>query len=198
MRDRLVELHRRLAYERDPPLGSRTRQRLVGLRHRHADLRWGFVRLGPGFTLFCPGPATIEIGHGVEFRRNVHLELDHGARLVIGARTIFTHDVLIQCNKEIVIGERCLFANGSSVVDSKHAFDDPDRPMADQGLVLTPVRVGDDVWVSSKATVAADVGDRAVVAAGAVVTRPVAPWTVAGGVPARELRRVGRPAGARA
>jgi acetyltransferase-like isoleucine patch superfamily enzyme len=52
------------------------------------------------------------------------------------------------------------------------------------------VHVGDDVWVASKATVAADVGDRAVIGANSVVTRPIDPFTVAAGAPARVLERL--------
>ena len=43
-------------------------------------------------------------------------------------------------------------------------------------------------WIGSAAVVMADVGRDAVVAAGAVVTRPIPDRTIAGGVPARVLR----------
>lgn len=52
------------------------------------------------------------------------------------------------------------------------------------------VRIGHDVWIGHAAIIlpGVAVGDGAVIAAGAVVSRDVAPYTVAGGVPARRIR----------
>jgi acetyltransferase-like isoleucine patch superfamily enzyme len=188
----LTERLRRLQYER-PPLLSGWRRRLLLLRHRHATIVFeGPVRIGSGFSLHMPGKSTLVVGPNVEFRRGCQLEIEHGAEVRIGAGTQLTYDVLIQCTHRIEIGERCLFANGSSVVDSRHRYREPDLDDS-RGLEFWPVRIGDGVWVSSKATVTADVGERAVVAAHAVVTKPVPPWTLAGGVPASVIEQFGPP-----
>ena len=54
-----------------------------------------------------------------------------------------------------------------------------------------PPEIGNDVWIGSRAIVLQRVriGHGAVVAAGAVVTQDVAPYTIVGGVPARILRK---------
>lgn len=53
-----------------------------------------------------------------------------------------------------------------------------------------PIRVGHDVWIGAGAQVLSGVtiGDGAIVAAGAIVTRDVAPYAIVGGNPARLIR----------
>ena len=57
---------------------------------------------------------------------------------------------------------------------------------------FAPVKLGNHVWIGSNATILAGVtiGDWAVVAAGAVVTKDVPPLTVVGGVPAKVIKHV--------
>ncbi|MDF2494180.1 MAG: hypothetical protein K0S66_1114 [Sphingomonas sp.] len=53
-----------------------------------------------------------------------------------------------------------------------------------------PLRIGNDVWIGDRVTIVGgcrSVGDGAVIAAGAVVTRDVAPFSIVGGVPARVI-----------
>lgn len=54
-----------------------------------------------------------------------------------------------------------------------------------------PVEIGNDVWIGDRVTILAScrrIGNGAVLAAGAVVTRDVAPYEVVGGVPAKTIR----------
>ena len=69
-----------------------------------------------------------------------------------------------------------------------HGIDDLTIAIRDQPTIKSPVRIGKGSWIGSAAIVMADVGHDAVIAAGAVVTRPIPELTIAGGVPARVLR----------
>jgi len=191
---RLVrDVPRAVGYYHGPRLMSWLRKRWVLLRHPHADIRFeGQVYLGPGFSLHIPREGSFVVGPGVEFRRGFRAELE-GGRITIGAGSVFTYYVLMQCSTSIDVGERCMFGQATIVVDGNHRFRDLERPMLDQGYDFTPIHIGDDATITTKCTIMADVGERAFVGANAVVTRPVPPFTVAAGVPARPIEYFGPP-----
>lgn len=89
-----------------------------------------------------------------------------------------------------LIGDNVLIAAGVHVPSgaNTHGIDDVSIAIRDQPTRKAPVRIGNGSWIGSAAVVMADVGNDAVIAAGAVVTRPIPELTIAGGVPARVLR----------
>jgi acetyltransferase-like isoleucine patch superfamily enzyme len=192
LRSVLRELPRWLGYHRGPRLMSALRRRWVLLRHPHAHIRFeGPVYLGPGFSLHIPHNGRFIVGPGVEFRRGFRAEVEGDGRITIGAGSICTYSVLMQCTTSIDIGERVMFGQATIVVDGQHRFRDLDRPMLEQGYDFTPLTIGDDATITSKCTIMADVGRRAFVGANAVVTRPVPDYCVAVGAPARAVEYFG-------
>jgi len=89
-----------------------------------------------------------------------------------------------------LIDDNVLLAAGVHVPSggNTHGIDDLSTAIRDQPTHKVPVRIGNGTWIGSAAVVMADVGRDAVIAAGAVVTRPIPDLTIAGGVPARVLR----------
>ena len=59
-------------------------------------------------------------------------------------------------------------------------------------MIPEPVHIGSGVWFGASVTVlpGVSIGDEAVIAAGAVVTKDVPPRTVAAGVPAKVIKRL--------
>lgn len=170
------------------------RQRWVLLRHPQADIRFGHgVYLGPRFSLFIPGEGSFIVGDGVEFRRDFRAEVYENGRVTIGTGSVFTHSVLIQCTTTIEVGARCMFGQTTILVDGQHRFRDLSRPMLEQGYDFHPLRIEDDAVITTKCTIMADVGRRAFIGANSVVTRTIAPYTVAVGAPARPIDYFGPP-----
>ena len=58
--------------------------------------------------------------------------------------------------------------------------------------IPAPIVIGENVWIGANATVTPGVtiGDSAVVAAGAIVTKDVPPNVIVGGVPAKIIREI--------
>lgn len=111
--------------------------------------------------------------------------VERGARLHIGDVGM-NNGASIVCFSEITIGNDVLIGPEVCVRDSdSHAI-------AGSGSPTRPIAIGDHVWIGLRAMILRGVriGDGAVVAAGAVVTRDVEPGTLVAGVPARFVRHV--------
>ena len=119
-----------------------------------------------------------------------------GARLVLGEGVFVGRGCEFDVLREIVVGDHAVIAPGVFVVDHDHGTR-ADLRIDEQPCAAAPVRIGRDVWVGARAVILAGVsiGDGAVIGAGAVVTRDVAPLAVAVGVPARAVGRRGAGAG---
>ena len=189
-------LPQRIRYRYAWRVGSWLRMRWVLVCHPHANIRFGRdVYLGPGFSLFIPGEGSFIVGDRVEFRRGFRAEVSGNGRVTIGADTVFTSSVLVQCTTTMDIGERCQFGQTSILVDGQHRFRDITRPMLEQGYDFHPLTIEDDAVVTSKCTIMANIGRRAFVGANSVVTKPIPPYTVAVGAPARPIDYFGPPGG---
>lgn len=91
---------------------------------------------------------------------------------------------------KVIIGPYSMLAPRVAVVGADHCYDVPGRPMIFSGRPqLTVTHIGSDVWIGYGSIVLAGVriGNGAIVAAGAVVTKDVPPYEVHGGIPARKI-----------
>lgn len=91
---------------------------------------------------------------------------------------------------EIRIGNDVRIASHVMMIGANHRFDDLDKPIAKQGVERRSIIIEDDVWIAGRVNIVAGVtvGRGSVVAAGAVVTKDVPPYSVVAGVPARVIK----------
>jgi acetyltransferase-like isoleucine patch superfamily enzyme len=175
-------------YYRGPRVMSRLRKWWVLMRNPDADIRFGKGSyLGPRFSLHMPYGGTFIAHEGVEFRRGFRAEIGPEGRVEIGKGSYFTYDAIIACSTSITIGERCGIGQDCYIIDGSHRFRDLTKTFLEQGYDFRPIRIEDDAQIHSKCTIVNDIGTRAIIGANAVVTKPIPPFTVAGGVPARVL-----------
>ena len=109
----------------------------------------------------------------------------------IGRDTALSNNVTIVALQQVWIGSRCLIGDNVSLADSDFHNIEPAK-RHDASVQSSPVRLGDNVWLGSRASVlkGVSIGDNTVVAAGSVVTRSIPPNVVAAGVPARVVRKL--------
>lgn len=163
-------------------------------RNPQATIRFGTgTYLGPGFSLHMPHGGTFITGCNVEFRRRFRAETGPTGRIEIGAGSYLTYDVIISCDTSIEIGERCGLAQCTYVADGSHRFRDLKIPFLEQGYDYRPIRIEDDVQIHSKCTIVNNIGTRSVIGANAVVSRPIPPYCLAAGVPAKVIDYFGPP-----
>lgn len=112
------------------------------------------------------------------------VEVSHPWRLAVGRNSIVGPHVLLDARGHITLGDDVNISSHTRIQTAKHEVQDPDFTAS-----FAPVVVGDRVWIGLGATVLGGVtiGEGAVVAAGAVVTKDVAPYTIVAGTPARAI-----------
>jgi len=144
------------------------------------------VRLGDHTWISMRG-GRLTIGRGTDVRRGVTINCS--GVLEVGEEVVMSTGTHVHCANHIAIGDWTIIGEYSTVVDSRHIRTDRDAPIH-HTTSLGEVTVGRNVWMGAKVTVAADVhvGDQAIIAGGAVVTRDVPAGHLAAGVPARATR----------
>jgi acetyltransferase-like isoleucine patch superfamily enzyme len=184
----------RVRYQFGERVATRLRRAAIALTHQHCTVEFrGRVRLGPGFSVMIPGPGTLVVGDGVDFRRGFVCEISGTGRVAIGDRAIFTSHALIQCSTSIEIGEEAMLGQDLFIADGNHRFRDWRRNMLEQGYDYRPIRIGARAAINTKSTILNSVGEGAIVGANSVVTRPVPAYCVAVGAPARVIDYFGPP-----
>ena len=113
---------------------------------------------------------------------------DFGKNITIGKDVFINSGCHFQDQGGIEIGDGALIGHNVVLATINHALE----PEENRKNHYAPIKIGAHVWIGSNATILPGVtlGEYAVVAAGAVVTKDVPPLTVVGGVPAKILKSI--------
>ena len=104
---------------------------------------------------------------------------------------LISNHAFVDGNKRI--GMYVMMAPEVHIVANNHSFDHTDLPMCFQGSIegKNPTVIEDDCWVGVRTifTPGHRIGKGSIIAAGAVVTKDVEPYTIVGGNPAKLIRK---------
>ena len=113
---------------------------------------------------------------------------DCGKNIHIGKHVFINMGCKFQDQGGIYIDDGALIGHNVVLATLNHAMSPQDR----SSMLPAPIHIGKRVWIGSNATIlpGVTIGDGAIIAAGAVVTKDVPENTIVGGVPAKIMRTI--------
>src|SRR5579863_2170181 len=118
----------------------------------------------------------VRLYHGFEVRKPRNLEIASGTVIGTGA--------ILDARAGICIGKNVNFSSEVAIWTAQH-----DPRSTSFAAKLAPVRIEDNAWISFRAVIlpGVTISEGAVVAAGAIVTKDVPPYSISAGVPAQVI-----------
>jgi acetyltransferase-like isoleucine patch superfamily enzyme len=153
-------------------------------------VRWGtgtmvypYARLEPRRT------GTIAFGERCTVHDHAVL-IAQGGFIHLGDRVSVNPFCVLYGHGGLTIGNNVLIASHVVIIPANHQFADATTPIREQGETRLGIRIEDNVWLGTRATIldGVTIGQGAIVAAGAVVTKDVPPMAIVVGVPAKVIR----------
>lgn len=136
-------------------------------------------KCGEDVTIQTPFKVT----YGKHFSVGNHVFINYGADFLDGG--------------EITIGNRVMIGPEVKIFSGNHSLKPDERMRIVDGKLqliskAEPVVIGDDVWICGNVTICPGVtiGNKAVIAAGSVVTKDVPEGYLVGGNPAKIIRKI--------
>ena len=113
---------------------------------------------------------------------------DFGKNIIVGEDVFINACCHFQDHGGVTIGNGCQIGHNVVFATLNHGL----APEKRKSTYPAPIVLGKNVWIGSNSTIlqGVTIGDNAVVATGAVVTKDVAANTVVGGIPARFIKNI--------
>lgn len=151
------------------------------------------VILSDHATLIARGEGGIEIGDRVYINDRVYLDTerpDDGYIRIANDVYIGTGTTLFG-HVGLEIGDHALLAQNITLTPYSHIFTNPDENIITQDGHTKKVTIGRDSYIGMGVCImySGDIGDGSVVGAGSVVVKPIPPYSVAVGDPAKVIRK---------
>lgn len=157
----------------------------------------GYIRMGKDITF--QNPECLYFGNCIGIGKYAYFlpcaeyaGIKYSPKITIGDGTWIGIRNSFACIDRITIGKNVLFAGYVHVTDHSHGYESVDKPIMEQKLISKgPVIIEDDCWLGFGCEILSGVhiGRHAIVAARAVVTHDVPPYSIVAGNPARVIKQ---------
>lgn len=169
---------------------ARLRGWLRGLGYQALGMQLGRGTVLP--RLRVTWPHQVAIGTNCNLEHDIYFKFDGiwrpGPTIKIGNDVFIGSGCEFNARCEVAIGDNSLIASGCRFIDHDHGTALGEL-MRNQPGPEKPIRIGQDVWLGCNVVVlkGIEIGDGAIVAAGAVVTKSILPREIWAGIPARKI-----------
>lgn len=112
------------------------------------------------------------------------------SKIIIGDDVDLALNVLITTGGRVEIGDRTLIGYGTKILSSNHVIPQDQEKIFFAGHSNKEVIIENDVWIGADCIILPGVriGEGSVIAAGSIVTKDIAPFTINVGAPAKTIR----------
>lgn len=141
-------------------------------------------------NVFIQGNGSCSLGHRTMIKRDAYLIINNG-QLTVGDNSAIGKRCEITVNGgKISLGNFVRIASNVFITNANHEFANTETAIMHQGIKTRDVTIEDDVWIGHGAIIlpGISIGKGAIIAAGAVVTKDVQPFTICGGNPAKFIK----------
>ena len=130
------------------------------------------------------------IGESVDDTVHINLPFytDFGRHISFGKDIFINRGVMFTDLGGITVEDNVLIGPKANIISVNH----PTDPDLRRGLILKPAILKRNCWIGANATIlpGVTVGENAIVAAGAVVSKDVPANTIVGGIPAKVIKQI--------
>lgn len=151
------------------------------------------VFIGDNVTLIARGPKGITLGNRIWLQDRVYLDTEtvNDGYIQVGNMVYFGTGTTMFGHQGLEIGDNCLFAQNITLTPYSHIFDKPDDIIWNQGGHMQKVTIGADTYVGMGVCImyTGSIGEGSVIGAGSTVVKPIPPYSVAVGTPAKVIKQ---------
>lgn len=147
-----------------------------------------YINWGVRIRRFLINNIFFTVGKNVNIARNVYF--GRGDKLSIGNNSGIGEGTYITLLDKVIIGNDVMISPQVMILTGGHKTNDVDVLLRKQPQLKAPVIIEDNVWIGSRAILLPGIriSTGSVIAAGAVVTKDVPPFSISGGVPAKVIK----------
>ena len=167
--------------------------RIFRLKLLYPDLQIDLsTQIGRNCTIKCIKGGKIIISK-CEINDGCHIVADCEGTIIIHSTHIGMYSVIV-AKESITINKGCLIAEMVVIRDQDHIIDIDSKNMNRQLFKHSPINIGQNVWIASKATIlkGVTIGNYSIIAASSVVNRNIPPLQIWGGIPCKFINYINK------